>query len=213
MNIHAHTRLRHYIYLIWEASASDEKNSCGKMSELFISKQILFWDSVLYCVFSSHISQHPLAWSVQQGFIAKGPAKCWRPWFAFSLILTEEKLKRQNAYPWAVKEIILGSALAPWDFQGSNYTTSCHSSWLQASAWELPKFFMVPPIGQSSEQVCSTAIISLWNNQATLPGSFYYYYYYYYYWPHAWHMEVFPTQDRIWAVPATYVTAAAKPGP
>lgn len=37
MNIHVYILLKHYIYLIWKASASDEKkNHAGKMSELFI---------------------------------------------------------------------------------------------------------------------------------------------------------------------------------
>lgn len=36
MNIHASSLLKHFIYLIWKASGSDEKNSGKERSELFI---------------------------------------------------------------------------------------------------------------------------------------------------------------------------------
>ena len=54
------------------------------------------------------------------------------PLLAFSLLLKEENLTRENAYPWAVKWIISVSVLAPWGFQFRNWDqrSGClDSSW------------------------------------------------------------------------------------
>ena len=95
------------------------------------------------------------------------------PLFAFSLLLKEENLTRENAYPWAVKWIIFVSALALWGFQFWNWDqlSGClDSSWSSYTSVKTR---------QSSEQVWSMAITSLWNTTSTLFGFYYYYYYYF----------------------------------
>lgn len=119
MNIHAYILLKHYIYLIWKASASEEKNSCRENKWTIHLKTNTVW-GLWFKLVSQHLHKSTFSGGVcvYNGLlIQKDPpnSKClYLPFFFLFLILKEENLKRKNASPWAVKmnyfSVCVGSA-------------------------------------------------------------------------------------------------------